>query len=91
MATEGVSEAWSCQRHSRAAWVATDIVEGEPVYHAMDWLRLAGPFGWLLRPFAKRKPHLLRGRETVRAAGRGYLLPLMSTQRSGEGIASEIV
>jgi hypothetical protein len=53
----------------------------------MDWLRLAGPLGWLLRPFAQHKPRLLRPQENVYAAGRGYLLPLLSTQSYDEGIA----
>ena len=40
--TAGVPDVWCCQRHARAARAAAKIVGSEPVYHAMDWLRLAG-------------------------------------------------
>lgn len=76
---------WVCERHARAARAAVDLVGGEPVYHFTQWLRLAGPFGGLLRPFTKHRPLLLHTGEQVRASGVGYLLPLLHTMPKEDG------
>jgi hypothetical protein len=66
---------------------ATELVGGEPVYHFMQWLRLAGPFGAALRPFTNARPRLLHANEDVRLADSGYLLPVLDTMPMGFGTA----
>ena len=87
LSSGGVDYLWICEKHARAARAATDLVGGEPVYPATQWLRLAGPFGGLTRLFTKHLPPLLQPGEQVRAAGRGYLLPLLDTMPKEDGTA----